>query len=161
MARFEPIDLTALSTPASQPQVSAEARPERPSLLSKAIWIGLVILAVMWWRSGGDVTPGPDPIDADGLHVLVVEPDDPKAITKLQSEFVNSIKIADWVDSKQGQYRRFRQSQDISKADPIWQKMKDQSDATNRVVIVKDKRPYRMPIPDGVEAGIQALEGIR
>lgn len=161
MTRFEPIDLSALNAPVAQPQEVAETKPQGPSLLTKAIWIGLVILAVMWWRSGGDVTPGPDPIDADGLHVLVVEPADRSTVSKLQNEFVNSIKVAEWVDSKQGKFRRFNENANMTPESEIWKKMREQADATNRVVVVKDNRPYRMPLPEGVEAGIKALEGIR
>jgi hypothetical protein len=161
MTRFEPIDLSALNAPITQPQEIAQAKPQGPSLLNKAIAIGLVILAVMWFRSGGDVAPGPIPIDADGLHVLVIEPADRTTVSKLQNEFVNSIKIAEWVDSKQGQFRRFNESADITPESEIWKEMRKQADATNRVVVVKDKRPYRMPLPEGVEAGIKALEGIK
>ena len=161
MTRFEPIDLSALNVLNAEPQEIATARPQGPSFWNKAIAVGLVVLAIMWWRGGGDIAPGPSPIDADGLHVLVVEPADRSTVTKLQNEFVNSVKIADWVDSKKGQFRRAPESASLKEAGEIWQEMRKLADGMNRVVVVKDNRPYRMPLPEGVDAGIKALEGIR
>jgi hypothetical protein len=161
MPRFEPLDLSALNAPVAQPQGMPAEQPQSPGFWSKAIAVGLVVLAIMWFFRGGDISPGPNPIDADGLHVLVVEPADRSTVSKLQNEFINSVKIADWVDSKKGQFRRAPESASLKEAGEIWQEMRKLADGMNRVVVVKDNRPYRMPLPEGVEAGIKALEGIR
>jgi hypothetical protein len=165
MTRFEPIDLSSLAA-AQQPKPTGKQAKQaietpRNPWAGPIVLFALILFGVWMFRGGDTPGPGPNPIDADGLRVLVVEPDEAAQISKLQNEFVNSIKIAEWVDSKDGQLRRFRESQDISKQDRVWQQMKQQADGTNRVIVVKNRRPYRMPIPEGVEAGIRALEGIK
>lgn len=164
MSRIKPIDLSKLSRPAvkSQPIVTHAVSDDWKRRIQVAAWF-VAAIVVVWVLSGRGVSPGPrpTPIDADGLHVLVIEPDDRATVTKGQNEFVNSVKIAEWVDSQEGQFRRYAESQNLDKADPVWRELRSQADGTYRVIVAKDRKLTRMQLPDGVEKGIRALEGVR
>jgi hypothetical protein len=162
MARIKPVDLSSLSRPLAkrEPVASQPGPAASRGWLTVAAWC-VVGVMIFWALSGRESGPSPTPIDVDGLHVLVVEPDDRASVTKGQNEFINSVKVAEWVDGKSGQFRRYPESQNLDRVDPIWRELRSQADGTYRVIIAKDRKLTRMQLPDGIEAGIAALEGVR
>lgn len=162
MSRIKPIDLSQLSRPAVRPEpIEAPSEPAAwRRWLPTIAWCLVAVLAV-WVLSGREIGPVPVPIDVEGLHVLVVEPDDRASVTKGQNEFINSVKVAEWVDGQDGQFRRYPESQNLDAVDPIWRELRSQADGTYRVIMAKDRKLTRLQLPDGIENGIRALEGAR
>lgn len=125
----------------------------------------IVLLAawLLFFRAPGP-GPGPSPtpdVDVDGEYVMVVLPDDMSRLSRGQAEFANSAKVADWVESRGGQYRRYMESQDLSNESEVFRWIRDKlSGDGERVGVLKDRRLRKMPIPDGLEAGIRTLEGL-
>jgi hypothetical protein len=158
------IDFAALRA-ARQPQ---QAAPIAPQPSRRREWLRYIAICgaaflLAWALSGRGITPGPGPtpIDADGLHVLVMTPADLAGLSKEQKEFLASAKIADWVESKQGKYRSYPQSQNIDNEDPVWREIRGQLAPPYLVGVLKNRRLTKMEAPQGIDAGIAALERVR
>lgn len=165
MKPIQPIDLSILRREPTQQQPSAPVATPFDPPQPRRDWIIWVVAAVVlfvivaWWRS--DAGPSPTPIDADGIHVLVVKPVDLSGLTQGQKEFITSAKVADWVEANDGKYRAYREDQNADNEEQIWRDLRREADGTHRVVVVKNRRLTRMTVPDGIDAGIKVLEGIR
>jgi hypothetical protein len=160
------IDFAALRA-ARQPQQAAPIAPQQPQrrewLRYAAFAIAAILLAL--WLSGRGPSPtpgpGPNPIDAEGLHVLVMTPADLAGLSKEQKEFLASAKVADWVESNQGKYRSYPQSQNINNEDLVWREIRGQLAPPYLVGVLKNRRLTKMEAPQGIDAGIAALERVR
>jgi len=162
MKPIQPIDLSILRR---EPQVSAPAtapkrRPQRDGTWMVIAVIAIVLCSIAWVMIKRD-GPTPSPIDDDGMYVLVVKPTDLSPLTNGQKEFLTSAKVADWVDANGGQYRAYPESQNTDNENQIWRDLRREADATHRVIVAKNRRLTRMTVPDGIDAGIAALERIR
>lgn len=153
------VDIAALRKARQPPAIPP--KPQRS--VSVLPWVLVGVLA--WILVSGRLPipgplPGPD-IDIDGLHVLVVTPDDMQGLSRGQAEFAGSVRVAEWVDAAGGQYRRYPESQDISREAEVWRAIRKELDPPNRLGVLNDRRLRRSELPDGIDAGISQLERMR
>lgn len=134
----------------------------------------LIAIAFLLWFGltqrpdvGPDVDPPPDVkalIDADGLHVLIVEEKDDRRNlpVKQASVLIPSSQLTGWLKDHKGQWRIFDDDdQDVSQDDPKWQKaLKElERESLPWIYIQHDRKPkFSGPLPGSVEDTIALLE---
>jgi len=163
MSRIKPISLEHLGTQRPEPATpSADpvAATSRRQWLSWAAWAALVAF-IAWQQFGGRIVPPKPDVDVDGLYVMVMTPSDLAGLSKEQKEFLASAKIADWVELKQGKYRSYPQSQNIDNEESVWREIRSQLAPPYLVGVLKNRRLTKMEAPQGIDAGIAALERVR
>jgi hypothetical protein len=126
-------------------------------------YIALCLLAfgLAWFMFGGrDSTPGPNPIDADGLHVLIIR-DPSKQITAGQASVVNSVAVSDWAKANDAKFRRYDVADDLTKEDRVWREMRALVTDPPSMVTLRNGRASVGPIPDGIPAATAQLERLK
>jgi hypothetical protein len=120
--------------------------------------IGLALLllaAAVWMRSGGAI--GRD-ISDDGLYVLVLEDGSrPEAITTEQGAVVNSLKFAEAVQAKGGQYRK-QDARDNFDGLGVWQQLRDKIPNPPGMAIAKGGSVRVEAIPSRIDDAIRMVE---
>jgi hypothetical protein len=148
-------------------QAAHHVAPQRSQgIPGVVLFIGGILVAcvVFWLLSGGSIpTPGPRPtptpdIDVAGLHVMTITPDSRSGLTKGQNEFLDSAKIADFVETKGGKFRRYPESQDISNEQQVWRDIRKELTPDQPIGVLQNSRLKTLRVPDGIDAGIQVLE---
>ncbi len=120
--------------------------------------IGLALLllaAAVWMRSGGAI--GRD-ISDDGLYVLVLEDGSrPEAITAEQGAVINSLKLAEAVRSKGGQYLK-QDARDNFDGLGVWQQLRDKIVHPPGMAIAKGGSVRVEAIPGRIDDAIRMIE---
>jgi hypothetical protein len=121
------------------------------------------LLAYIAFDRGVIPTPGPPQpdIDADGLHVMLIQPTDEGGLSQGQKEFLKSAKVADWVTDNGGEFRAYPQDQDLANESEVWRQIRSELSPPNVVGVLNDRKLTKMESPNGIDEGIQALEGLR
>jgi hypothetical protein len=160
------IDFAALRAsrqrPTAQPQPQQPQQPQQPRRdWLRYIAFAAVSIAIVWLVANRQPPgPGPSPIDADGLHVLIVR--DPDAtMTPGQSSVVNSTIIPDWAKANEAKYRRFDAADDLSSEDRVWREMRATVTTPPAFVTLRNGRANVGPIPDGIDAAKAQLERLK
>ena len=117
-----------------------------------------IAFGLAWALFGGrDSTPGPNPIDAVGLHVLIVR-DPSKQITAGQASVINSIAVSEWAKANDAKFRRYDVADDLTKEDRVWREMRALVTDPPSMVTLRNGRASVGPIPDGIPAATAQLE---
>ncbi len=120
--------------------------------------IGLALLllaAAVWMRGGGAI--GRD-ISDDGLYVLVLEDGSrPEAITAEQGAVVNSLRLAEAVRSKGGQYLK-QDARDNFDELGVWQQLRDKIVQPPGMAIAKGGSVRVETIPSRIDDAIRMIE---
>ena len=120
--------------------------------------IGLALLllaAAVWMRGGGAV--GRDIAD-DGLYVLIVEDGSrPEAITAEQGAVINSLRLAEAVQAKGGQYRK-QDVRDNFDGLGIWQQLKNKIPNPPGIAIAKGGSVRVEAIPSRIDDAVRMVE---
>jgi hypothetical protein len=120
--------------------------------------IGLALLllaAAVWMRGGGAI--GRD-ISDDGLYVLVLEDGSrPEAITAEQGAVVNSLRLAEAVRSKGGQYLK-QDVRDNFDGLGIWQQLKNKIPNPPGMAIAKGGSVRVEAIPSRIDDAVRMIE---
>lgn len=120
--------------------------------------IGLALLllaAAVYVRGGGAV--GRD-ISDDGLYVLVLEDGSrPEAITAEQGAVVNSLKLAEAVQAKGGQYRK-QDVRDNFDGLGVWQQLRDKIPNPPGMAIAKGGSVRVEAIPSRIDDAVRMVE---
>ena len=120
--------------------------------------IGLALLllaAAVWMRSGGAI--GRD-ISDDGLYVLVLEDGSrPEAITAEQGAVVNSLRLAEAVQSKGGQYRK-QDVRDSFDGLGVWQQLRDKIPNPPGMAIAQGGSVRVEAIPSRIDDAVRMVE---
>jgi hypothetical protein len=157
------IDFDALRASRSRPAVNSAQQPQSPP---RRDWLRHVALcaiafALAWFLFGGrDSAPGPNPIDADGLHVLIIR-DPGKQITAGQASVVNSVAVSDWAKANDAKFRRYDVADDLTKEDRVWREMRALVTDPPSMVTLRNGRASVGPIPDGIPAATAQLERLK
>ena len=154
------IDFAALRASRQRPAVQPQPQQPRRDWL-RYIAFAAVAIAILWLVSNRQPPgPGPTPIDADGLHVLIVR--DPDAtMTPGQSSVVNSIVVPEWCKANEAKYRRFDAADDLSSEDRVWREMRATVTTPPAFVTLRNGRANVGPIPDGIDAAKAQLERLK
>lgn len=157
------IDFAALrasrSRPAANPAPQSQPSPRREWL--RYIALCAVAFGLAWVLFGGrDPGPGPNPIDAEGLHVLIVRDPD-KTITAGQASVVNSVAVAEWSKANNAKFRRYDAADDLTKEDRVWREMRATVTDPPAIVTLRNGRASVGPIPDGIDAAKAQLERLK
>lgn len=120
--------------------------------------IGLALLllaAAVWMRSGGVI--GRD-ISDDGLCVLVLENGSrPEAITAEQGAVINSLRLAEAVRSKGGQYLK-QDVRDNFDGLGVWKQLRDKIPNPPGMAIAKGGSVRVEAIPSRIDDAIRMIE---
>ena len=120
--------------------------------------IGLALLllaAAVWMRSGGAI--GRD-ISDDGLYVLVLEDGSrPEAITAEQGAVINSLKLAEAVQSKGGQYQK-QDVRDSFDGLGVWKQLRDKIPSPPGMAIAKGGSVRVEAIPSRIDDAVRMIE---
>jgi hypothetical protein len=158
------IDIAALRRARQQPAPAPQPAPPSPERREWIKWLALAAAAVAlaWVLSGRGITPGPGPtpIDAEGLHVLIVV-DPSKSLTAGQAAVVNSAIIPDWAEANAAKYRRYDAKDDLSTEDRVWREMRATVTDPPAMVTLKNGRASVGPVPDGIDRAKAQLERLR
>lgn len=158
------IDFAALrasrARPAADPIQSPQSSWRRDWLRHIAI---LAIAFVAAWLIFGnrDSGPAPTPIDADGLHVLIVRDPDKKDITAGQASVQSSTLIDEWCKANNAKFRRFDKADELDAEDRVWREMRATVTDPPSMVTLRNGRASVGPIPDGIEAAKTQLERLK
>lgn len=125
----------------------------------------IALAGIIAWLAlqGGGIGPAPAPdIDADGFYVLLVFDGDARdTITAGQGSVLNSARVADWVKSNSGEFRRYDAKDSLDAESPPWQEMRELAADPPQMIALKDGRASVQKIPDGIDATIRALERLK
>lgn len=164
MTRIKPIDLSNLQGPRQPDPVTPSATPavasSRRQWLTWIAWGGLIAF-IAWQQWGGSIAPPKPDIDVDGLYVFMVVDGDKRDITTGQGAVISSAKIPEKVRSLGGQYRRADRKDDIAIYGEPWVAMQRAATAPPQMVTLKNGRIQVRALPDGVDAAVAVLEGLR
>jgi hypothetical protein len=115
----------------------------------------LLLAAAVWMRGGGAI--GRD-ISDDGLYVLVLEDGSrPEAITAEQGAVINSLKLAEAVQSKGGQYRK-QDVRDTFDGLGVWKQLRDKIPNPPGMAIAKGGSVRVEAIPSRIDDAIRMVE---
>lgn len=157
------IDFEALRASRSRPVAIPDPQPQ---LSSRRDWLRYIALCAVafvlaWFLFGGrDAGPAPNPIDADGLHVLIVR-DPGKQITAGQASVVNSVAVSEWCKANDAKFRRYDVADDLTKEDRVWREMRALVTDPPSMVTLRKGRASVGPIPDGIPAVTAQLERLK
>lgn len=120
--------------------------------------IGLALLllaAAVWMRGGGAI--GRD-ISDDGLYVLVLEDGSrPEAITAEQGAVVNSLRLAEAVQAKGGQYLK-QDVRDNFDGLGVWEQLKNKIPNPPGLAIAKGGSVRVEAIPSRIDDAVRMIE---
>ena len=120
--------------------------------------IGLALLllaAAVWMRGGGAI--GRDIAD-DGLYVLVLEDGSrPEAITTEQGAVINSLRLAEAVQSKGGQYLK-QDVRDNFDGLGVWKQLRDKIVQPPGMAIAKGGSVRVEAIPSRIDDAVRMVE---
>ena len=120
--------------------------------------IGLALLllaAAVYVRGGGAI--GRD-ISDDGLYVLVLEDGSrPEAITAEQGAVINSLKLAEAVTAKGGQYRK-QDVRDSFDGLGVWQQLRNKIPSPPGLAIAKGGSVRVEAIPSRIDDAVRMVE---
>ena len=120
------------------------------------IGLALLLLAAAFYVRGGGAI-GRD-ISDDGLYVLVLEDGSrPEAITPEQGAVINSLRLAEAVASKGGQYRK-QDVRDNFDGLGIWQQLKNKIQNPPGMAIAKGGSVRVEAIPSRIDDAIRMIE---
>ena len=163
--RPKPVPMAPVSRPSEAETIVPVEQPAPRRDWFKIILASAVVflLAYILFDRGVIPTPGPPQpdIDADGFYVMVIQPSDEGSLTTGQKEFLRSAKVADWVTDNGGEYRAYPQEQDITSEQQVWRDIRGQLSPPFSVGVVSDRKLTKLEAPNGIDAGIEALEELK
>ena len=163
----QPMPVPVQAEPTSQPmpvEVATTGQTPRRDWVKIGLACAVVfLLAYIAFDRGVIPTPGPPQpdIDADGLHVMLIQPTDEGGLSQGQKEFLKSAKVADWVTSNGGEFRAYQQAQDLANESEVWRQIRSELSPPNVVGVLNDRKLTKMESPNGIDEGIQALEKLK
>lgn len=136
---------------------------------SASWWIVIALVAFLVYQNRGkipdiipDPGPGPTPIEVERAAIMFALDGD--NITDMQAQVSKSQVVRSYCDDNDIDYRRYEESEDLSKEDKQWREMmaaaKD-AGLPSMVVVDLDSRGSVYDIPDSVDEVMDVLKELK